>query len=240
MAKLTSAATVNKPAVTKAKPNIVRSSDDLALERYRMTTHGGPGHGKTFFAATASEFWPKVTPAAKKMALSDMLWVAFDAGAVVGFRELGIAIPNVIDVRWLMTPAKKGEEKPYARTILDAINIVVAAASEQVSNGDIKWVVVDTVSMLDKALNDYWEKNCPSTKSGAKDKFAMYRCIQYSHRLFHEAMQLLDCHVHFLCHTKARIEAAPGEDDQKNRQKAAALPGDNDLIPDITGGGAGI
>lgn len=238
MAKLTVAVSEQK-APTKVKPvltSLVRSSDDLALERYRLTTHGGPGHGKTFFAASASKYWPEKLPS--KAILKDMLWIAFDAGATRGFREQGINIPNVIDVRWLMTAPKKGEDKPYARTILDAINMVIKQADEMVENGAIEWVVVDTVSMFDKDLNIYWEKNCPTSKQGVPDKFAMYRCIKYAHSTFFDAMALLDAHVHFLCHTKAKIES--DDKTQQNKNKAGALPGDNELIPDITGGGAQV
>lgn len=243
MAKLTIAPAAQATGTSKIKPSVPKTSkasvfsdsDDLALERYRLTTHGGSGHGKTFFAASASDHWPSDLPSKKKVVLKDMLWIAFDAGAVVGFREQGISIPNVIDVRKLMTPAKEGETRVYARTILDALAIVVREASARVAHGGINWVVCDTISSLDKALNAYWESNCPTTKAGVPDKFAMYRAIGINHQRFHEAMQLMDTNVHFLCHTKARIEADPNEKSQKNRQKAAETPGDNELIPDITG-----
>lgn len=212
-----------------------RSSDEILNERLMFTIHSQPGNGKTFAALTASEQCPKdlTKKQAKKVNINDMVWLSADRGATDGFRERGINVPYVVDLSWLMRAPIRGEKKPYASNILDALPMLIDIAYQRVEQGETKWVVVDTVSSIDRLLNTYWEDNCPRSKSGAEDRFAMYRMIMKYHSQFYQAMSLFPCGVIFLAHTKALIE---GEDaNAKTKAKAAALAGDNDLAPSITG-----
>lgn len=211
-----------------------RSSDEILDERLMFTIHSQPGNGKTFCAGSASKFWPKdlTKKQTKKVDLNDVVWISADRGATDGFKERGINVPYVVDIPWIMRAPIKGEDKPYASNILDALPLAIEIAYARVEQGETQWVVVDTVSSIDRMLNTYWEQNVPKSNSGKEDRFAMYRLIMKYHSQFYEAMSLFPCGVIFLAHTKALIE---GEGDAKTKSKAMALAGDNDLAPSITG-----
>lgn len=223
----------------KAKSTVdiegMRSSDDILKERMMFTVHSQPGMGKTFFALTASAQCPedmsKKQP--KRIDITDMVWMSCDRGATDGFKERGINAPYVVDLNWLMRPPMKGEDKPYASNILDALPMMIDIAYQRVEQGETRCVVVDTVSSIDRKLNTYWEDHVPLSKGGKEDRFAMYRLIGKYHSQFYEAMSLFPCHVIFLAHTKAQIEG--DDDNSKAKFKAASLAGDNELAPSITG-----
>lgn len=214
----------------------VRTSDDLLAERGMYTCHAPPGHGKTFFALTGSVYCPKdlskkTTPTAKVL---DAVWMACDRGATAGFKERGVLAPYIVDLNYIMRPPLKNEKKPYADNILDALPLMIDLAYQVFEQaGTIKWIVVDTVSSIDRQLNAYWEDHVPTSKAGKEDRFAMYRMIGKYHSQFYDAMSLFPCNVMFLAHTKAQIES--DDTTQQLKQRAAASAGDNELTPSITG-----
>lgn len=217
--------TVASPAAVSVNNPYVTSSDDEEMEHLRVLVHGLSKVGKTWLAASLSEHWPEGP-------LSDCVWVSVDQGAINGLKSHGIKVPMNVDINKMLLPGKDGSAA-QARNIIDAMPKVSQAVRACVFQGGAKIVVVDTLSALDDKFNFYWSQNCPTTRSGAEDRFAMYRLIGTTHQRFYTDMNTLPAHVIYLTHSKALIET--DDKNQKNRQKALSIPGMYDLAPQITG-----
>jgi hypothetical protein len=236
MAKLGSKPTVvaaPKPAAVKKNTSEVTEFDDPLiqvpndLDRVNIVVHGAPGVGKTWLLLSFSKYWNDGGPAK----LNDILHIAFDSDAGVGARANGILVPT-IDVRKLMTPPKAGEARPYAKNILEALQFISKSIRNAIASG-VETIIVDTVSMLDKDLTGYWDMNCPTTKSGAKDTRAMWTLLFNTHKRFHADLRFVNANLLIACHSKAVIESDTKEGaDQALKMKAAGLP---EIVPDLTG-----
>lgn len=234
---------VAKPLSTAAAPNapkvpaLITLSDEDNLEQANLFIYGPPKHGKTFCAASISKHWPDKLPALKKTVLSDVLWLSADKGALDGMREQNVIVPefNVHKLRGTEAAYKAaGLREPP--NIIQLMTLFVKTATDLARAGELRAVVVDTVSAIDKALIEYYEENPIRANSGAIDKFAMYRHILLTHRKFRDALARLPVHVVFLAHAK-QINEDTAKDSTIKR--AGAGPGSYDIQPDITGQGAG-
>lgn len=186
-------------------------------QKGHIVLHGPPGVGKSFCAATISEFWPEELPSKKPVELSDCIWLSFDAGATDGFQAENIEV-QTIDMVGLMNAEKIERGRDMAVEMIQSI--------EGIEN-----IIVDTVSMFDKLLNDYCDRTAPLDKTGNKDKFAMYRNIFNSHKRFHSVLRSLGKRIIYLCHSKAIFDSS---ESQTIRRQAAEAIG-FDIQPDITG-----
>lgn len=222
-------AKVKRKSASTSKPvsPSIRSTRVKKLDRLRAIAHGLPKCGKTWFAATMSKYWKDKKP------LKDCCWVSADEEATAGFHEHDIELPYEIDIPWLLTPPREGEDKPYAKNILQALTIASKGVRECVYDHGCEIVVIDTLSAIDDKLGKYWDDHCPTSKGGKEHRFAMYRLLAHTHTRFYEDMMALPAHVIFLCHSKALIET--DDRNQKNKQKEQATPGMYDLVPQITG-----
>lgn len=195
-----------------------------------LVIHGPPGVGKTWFAGTASEFWPELVPSAKRIELLDMLWFQVDAGATAGFAEQNIVLPkgHVIDVRGAI--AQHG--------LLKGLNGTMDLLDQQCQKLRPKYVVADTISMLDKFMVDYYEARCPMMDNGEPVPFWTFKQILMLHRRFYSRIMMAGAQVIFLCHSKVQAEIKGSNDFAKNAslgREARSVPGGFDIIPEISG-----
>lgn len=197
----------------------IQSSAELTLQNFRALVYGPPGQGKTFSCITASENCPadfthviqKLPPRLVEINLADLLWFAFDTGALDGFLEQKLIVPT-LDL-----------SKIGGSTFTAALKEATDIAKAEVGAGRTKTIVVDTVSALDEiALMYYKEKGF--------EKWDLYGNLKIAHMRFAMALKALPCNVIFLCHAKAQMEAADAV--QANKQKAGGF---GSIIPNITG-----
>lgn len=207
----------------------LKSSSDVTTEGVYII-HGPPGSGKTFLAATASQYWPEEVPPASPVELKDMLWLGADAGATAGFQELRISLPDrYLDIGTMLAAEGANRGIKYA---IEAVNHILS------ENSEIENIVVDTLSTVDKLFNVYFDGTCPTNKDGIKDTRAMYGNMKTAHTRFHSRLRGTGKRIIYLAHSKALRDTDDTE--QANNRKAALPVGVNDIIPDITGSGKNV
>lgn len=200
---------------------LLKNSGDLPKAPV-ILIHGPPKVGKTWLAATVSERFDAGGP------LSDVLWLPWDNGAVDGLTEAGITMP-CLDIGQAL--AEKTNAKGSVNFVAATQTILAEAASE-VAKGQIRWVVTDTLSMLDKGLNEHFERNCPETKEGNPDSLAMYRLIFNAHKRYHMALRAMNVGLIYLCHSKVLGDNTKPAEAMKRKATQAV---DFAIGPDITG-----
>lgn len=233
---------------------LIRSSTEM--RKGGTLILGGLGVGKTFCGATASQYFPDVLPSPETVKsadfepieLKDMLHVACDVGAVDGFAAKGLRCP-AIDLVDLLTPPRDGEEKIHAQDILQAISWIVETCKVAATEGT-DYIIVDTVSMLDRFIVNYWkdDENIPKTwnrklQAEIPDTQAMWGCVADTHfRLWQSLVFLPVKQVIFLCHartneTELSVVEGRGKAGARQTAKAAAsnAAGENTIIPRISG-----
>lgn len=126
--------------------------------------HSPPGKGKTFFAASGSEFYPSSEeirerrlanarwvangcvgnpPRHKRVVLEDMVWISAEKAPLAGLTELGIVVPYVIDYHRFVL-----ENKPI-KALLGMEDLL-----DKVLPSKLGFIVVDTASEIGKGLYD--------------------------------------------------------------------------------------
>jgi len=198
------------------------------------------GAGKTALAATASEHFPANWPTtrhkgkAAKYNLTDMFWLSVDKKACAGFRERGVNVRQ-FDVLDFMGNEKTWRKAGFTRqpNVFKAaeFGLKVAAAS------GATYLVVDTVTTLDRLFIEYWMAHCPvSARTGNRDTQGMYGEILGWHLAFFTTCIKVTTATLFLCHTRVLGEAELTT--EKARQKTMTTAAGGIIIPDITGKGA--
>lgn len=185
--------------------------------------HGPPGVGKTFFAATISEFWPGELPAKRKIDLHDVLWMQTDAGGTAGFMEQRISVP-LIDVRQAI--AKYG--------LLKGLNACMDLLGDYMAKVGPKYIVVDTISVLDKYIKDYYDQRIPVNDRGKEDSYWSYKQILALHIRWRNRLLESGARIIWCCHSKGLGDLSTNKDAAIKRE-AKAVPGGFDIVPDITG-----
>lgn len=211
--------------------DIIGSNRSHAMDRWVLGIHGPPGHGKTWFAATASKDFPETPSPTKPTKLTDVLWLAADSGATAGLAEAGIEIDQ-IDVRDLIAM----HEGNMVAACSALVNLVVRLGGRE------KVVVLDTASQLDIAWQAFYldEKRQPRTRTGDFDTQKFYALIRSAWLTLHNGLHQAAPRLIYTFHTKNVVE--PGERDAsqaaetlRNTVKAGALPGDVSLTIAMTG-----
>jgi hypothetical protein len=236
-----------KAAAVQNFDDFVTLSWDTTLDQSLIILYGPFGAGKTTTAATVSENFPKGGLPTKKHSgakpahvLSDMFWLSFDKGATDGFRERGIAVPEFSVVRFMGDPKlwkKAGFGK--APNIRQAIEFGLNIATAAVAKG-AKWVVVDTLTALDSALESYGRSHMPTNNSGDDDTRSMFGAMFYGHKLFHDAVRSLGCGVIYCCHTKDIGDVSKMKPEEKRKLITLVAAGGAELMPALTGKGATV
>lgn len=236
-----SAPKVLKPAGPKTDlSRYISNSRKQFLKTSEFATHGPLKAGKSFFAATASAFYPdglqmeqarsieSIGEARWKklpwVTLEDMIWIPYDAGALDGFAQYKIEIP-AIDVSQIFQDCKPPEA---VRTIDKAVEQIAK------SNKQIKWGVEDTASEKDRLLLDWFLDHPVLTSKGLIDKYAPYQSLKAAHLHSRSVKRSTGLKMHYLFHSKAAPEATTHQ--QEMVDATMALPSVNsDVEPEITG-----
>lgn len=230
------------------------SSWDDGFEALVAIIQGQFSAGKTTLAATVSKYAPDPWPTTRhnpkappKYNLKDLFWLCYDKGALLSFKERGIAAPR-FDVRKFMAERKVG--------VMQATEAGLREAEKAVQGG-AEWVVVDTLSTFDKMLDAYWQAALLADK-GLKDsnldksanklieevQIPKYGRMFTCHKMLHDNLMQLGCGVLYLTHSKALIDLGLGSADDKTKQKqvrqTVSTATSGVLVPDITGKGAGV
>ena len=238
---------------TKTKPTAKTQALTSKYASFAQTTYDEPlsqslillilgqfGAGKTALAATASEYFPAKWPTTRhkgskaKYDLKDMFWLSIDKKACAGFRERGVSVRQ-FDVLHFMGTEKLWREAGFVSppNIFKAaeFGLKVAAAS------GATYLVVDTVTTLDRQFIEYWMAHCPtSARTGGKDTQSMYGEILNWHLRFStEAIKATTSTI-FICHT--RVLGLAEKQEEKARQNTMTTAAGGIIIPDITGKGA--
>lgn len=218
---------VLRPSEAKAaeETSYLISSDEEALHG-GIAIYGPRRCGKSHTACTVSEFYPEdeAELGTKHFELADLAWVPFDAGATAFMPAWKLRCPNVVDVIRLI---KDNDPQTGALKAIDVL-----------AKTDATWLVMDTVSMLDKYLSDW-----AATKVNDDEKgWEIYRHMLNAHkRIYVHAMET-GKRCLFLCHSKALSDiqgTGAAAKNATNTRKAsyAVAP---EVVPDITGQSATV
>lgn len=210
-----------------------------------FVTHGPPKHGKSFFAATASSYYPdglKMEECRsivsigeerwrklKPVKLEDVLWLTYDLGALDGFPQFKIDVP-AIDVRALV---KRFGAPGAVRKVNEVVRKFIEA------NPSIEWIIEDTTSKKDRLLLDYFAAHPVMSRDGVtEDKYAKWGSMKEAHISSHNALQATGCKIHYLCHSKAAPDSQQATPHQKKVDATMEMPSNDDGIePEISGQG---
>lgn len=213
----------------KSPLEYIQSSKDGFLDNIRALLCGQTGMGKTFVAATMSEFWPDDPYASKPIKLEDTLWLSFDAGATQGFGQFNISVDELSVLKMMQQDLD----------FIEAGQMMLKAAKLAVEDRGIKTVVMDTVSMFDVHAQGYWfdTNRVPRTKKGDVDKYAAWNHVAVTHYSFLNELLKLPINVIATCHEK------PVNDEVESIAKkveAYAPSGSHDFVPAISGKSLGF
>lgn len=190
-----------------------------------IVAHGPPCSGKTRFAATASEHFPEKT-GEKWVALSDVLFLTFDQGALDGLKveKLDVAF---VDARAMVA------EMGAVKATFEALQLVDGYLQE---HPEVRFIVIDTIS----EMAELWGEGIGRTTD---DKWAIFRLLGETHTRFHAMVNKI-CTPRgvvpiYLSHSKARTQGSDTTEAQKKSAQAERLPGGNDIGLDVDGQGRG-
>jgi hypothetical protein len=203
---------------TPALPPSITSSSKT---RYRnINIMGAPGAGKTFLAASASAKWP--AELGEPAVLDDIFWIAADHNALEGFEQYDIEIPYTYDIPDLLT--KKGEANAI-KQIPDVVNGMLSAGSYAVHKLGCKYIVFDTMSILDKLIYSYWQ--------AAAKNFAVWNGIEATHRKMWNVVTMLPATRLFLFHQDVLTNGAD-EELTKAKKDAAGQTAEHPIVMSLS------
>lgn len=188
----------------------IKQSASQPLEKQRLVLLGQPGEGKTFAAASFSEYFDPTF--SKAVDLKDMLWFRFDSGGLDGLTERRINVPN------FDFTAVEGE-KELASNIKDGL----ATAQRLALAGSTKCIVIDTMSMLDKTWMVYAYQRLGKT-------FDTHYELVAKHRQFYDMLRPLACHAILTMHIKAKSEKDNDNSELRGFTQVMDLNGQNGNI----------
>lgn len=208
------------------------SDKQTGWENQAFGFHGPIGSGKTTFACSVSEGYPDdfpsqiIAPDAEPIYnCTDVGFLSFDAGSVVGFKRRGIRVKNFDCVEFMTKPDVYKAHFKYPPSPLQTAQ---HGLNRLLSEG-VKWLVVDTVSALDQALISYWFKSM----SDEKDPRKVWGMIGNNHAAFSEEVMKLPTGLILLFHSKAVEEAKDDNADAKQETLSTANRGQ--ICPQVSG-----
>src|SRR5574337_892830 len=155
-----------------------------------LNLHGLPGSGKTGAAFQLSADWPKPEALAKRLAdiaagravtpitLNDVIYIGHDKGGCDGFIEIGIKPKYAVDVSRMLAKPRPGENRVYAKDIIEAQNLIgKETRSICERDGKVRLIVRDTITRLDKRLQEFWQNR----EEFKNDKRAMWGVMLANH-----------------------------------------------------------
>ena len=231
------------------------SWDDDLTTRLVMIVLGHPNAGKTTLATTLSKFYPKDgLPTIKhkgpaKYTLKDLYWGCYDKGALLSFKERGIAVPR-FDIRAYMAEKKA--------SIVGATEAFLMEAEKAVRSG-AQWVIVDTLSKYDEAIDTYCLRTLLGDKALRSEnveksvaqlteqvQIKKYGLLYGFHKLLHDELTKLGAGICYLTHAKAQNDVSVGVDAEakeklKKVRATTSVAGQTGVLkPAVTGQGLGV
>lgn len=178
---------------------IERKLDPLA--DVHVTLYSPPGEGKTWAAASASDFFPEKFPIEQPVELKDTMWILFDKGGLAGLNEQKVIVPK------LDLSSISGKE------LIDALREIPTILRPEVKNG-LRYVVGDTITVLDIGLLAYYLERY--------DKWDLYNAILKDHRVFFDGIRGLKLRAIWIFHEKYQMKAGDSAAAQQTAAAAAA------------------
>lgn len=180
----------------------VKQSLKTPLEKQRMFVIGAMNQGKTFCAASLSQYFD---PTFEKPAdLKDMFWFKFDDCAFDGFVEKQLNVPH-----FDFTSVKGDKDLTQA----------LKEGFEHVRKNPPFALVLDTLSGLDKQ----W---FASAWAQYGKQYGLYDYVTDKHRrLYLDEIKTLPCHVILLVHSKSKSENAEANPELKGFTQVMDLTG---------------
>lgn len=184
--------------------------EELGKVAQKLIIMGRPKVGKTFCAATASKYWQ---PEGRSLDLKDMYWMLFDPGGLRGFASQKIKT-NV----WDFTTIE-------AQTLAKELQLCYRKIKQAVKEGEVRTVVVDTVSMMDILAQQY------AIDIGL-DKYKKWEAVLNIHRATASVLMGLGVDIIYLAHPK---EETVEEEKKAIKQEVSGIAGGGDVVVDVSG-----
>lgn len=163
------------------------------LETAINTVHGPSGGGKTVFIATGSDYWPDKKPK-KKIKLEDILWGEIDKNGTSSLAEHDVFAPRY----------RFDQINADYNTPLDGLSKFQELVFDYVDTHNVKYVVIDTMSKLDKKIVTFLQKK----HKNSNNKFAVWGELLTIHNKQIDFYNELPCGVWFAFHSKERQDPA--------------------------------
>lgn len=205
------------------------STSNAITQQVKALVHAPPGWSKTFSSLTLSDKCPvDLNHQSRKMVikreppvlLDDLLWLAFDSAATIGFEQQGIRVP-VIDLSGIMT-------KDF-ETDLATIPEHVKKASMTLAPGRRLKVIADTITRLDTMNVTFHRKHRGLTGHD------LWGAVAKTHADFIFGLMSLPVDCYFLCHSKALMEQTDTSVATANTRRSRDAGGLSGVIPQISG-----
>lgn len=200
-----------------------KTAANFVGNRQGFLLYGPPGSGKTVCAASISEFFPDELPAAQPTLVRDVYYLQFDPDGMQSLLSLRLDAPG----RDLSACTTK---ETLGRGLIEAVMEI----KEGIKEGIIKAVVVDTLTAFDSVLLSIGKKDFPSTADQAR----MYGWILQEQMQFGTLLKQLPIHLITTCHSKFVFNPSKDDTGFEMRKRAFSLPGQSDIVPELTGRGA--
>lgn len=218
------------------EPKYARVLED-PLTGMGINVLGPPASGKTTLACSVSHKWNGAVSQDEPVELDDIIYVAWDPGALISVKQFGYTVKYEINVHALLGDGT-------FKDVADAADKIVAEVSAIArSDENVVAVIHDTVSKFDAKLASwaFREENQVYGRNGEPDTRATWGMVSGAHEEYHSAAFEVPPRVLpiFLFHEKA-IQAPTGSGDSAKVAKAKheyVNLGDGDLFiqPELTG-----
>jgi hypothetical protein len=198
----------------------MQKASELKTGNQIFILEGPSTQGKTVCAATASQFSPDELPAKEYTFLKDTVFLQIDSGGVTSLKGLNLDA-YVYDLS-LYTNFKE---------LLPAWNAAIKEITEGVKAGDIKFVVLDTITALDKIVVNEMRKVYDQGDN------RIWNAILAKHMDFAFALKSLPCTIIVNCHTKFAgnfMSDKPETPEQQAKKRANSMPGRFDISLALT------
>jgi hypothetical protein len=210
------------------KPKITNKPIDL--NKIAINIVGSPKSGKTWLAASMSEFYGKPGTKENPTELSDMLWVPFDSDATVGLESVGYSIPRI-----QFEDKKETIEVWHLDTdmLIKSLDLIADQVKARVEQGGLKAIVFDTVTNWVTSMEGHYSKQLEDKPDKNR---SIYNSILAVGKRFYNQVQSLPCHKIWCMHLK-ELAAMDAKVEEKIRRQAktTGMPGDWSAIMDVAG-----
>jgi hypothetical protein len=176
--------------------------------------YGAPKIGKTLTCTTFSAQAPEKLPADKLTRIEDGYWAVFDREGTETLTNFKLEVDQ-IDLSVDMGDFDK---------LLKGCKEFHATLSERVKSGKTKYVVIDTYTAFDEAINTHLRKQIDQASNPAPFSNAMLA----RHMDFINPLRDLPVTVIFVAHAKSNVPFMDGKEGESERirRAASAMSGD--------------